>query len=356
MTTVIIGAGLAGLTAAATLSAQGESPKVLEAEAIIGGRIRALRNPVDGSALADLGPSWVWPRYQPVAARWLDRLDIATFDQFNDGDAVLEGFGPRPLHQPLPGQDGMRRISGGPSALIDRLAARIGMANIRTSAPVREIGPDGPDRVAVRLHSGETLRADRVIVAIPLRVAAATLHLPWLPANVLDILRRTPTWMAAQAKAVAVYDQPFWRAAGLSGRIASRTGPLVEAHDHCGANGTPAAIFGFVGWPPSDRRANLAGLKQAILDQLVDCFGPGAGRPSHLVVQDWATIPTIASPLDLAGNGGHPEIGPPELRRWHLDGRVRFAVSEVSDTSPGLIEGALSAGEGAARDLLANGL
>ena len=75
---------------------------------------------------ADLGPTWVWPKYQPVVARWLSKLDIKTFDQFNEGNAVITGYGPEPFYQPLPGQDGMVRIVGGPTTLIDTLAERLG--------------------------------------------------------------------------------------------------------------------------------------------------------------------------------------------------------------------------------------
>ena len=42
---VVIGAGLSGLTAAATLREAGASVQVIEAGTLIGGRIHALRNP-----------------------------------------------------------------------------------------------------------------------------------------------------------------------------------------------------------------------------------------------------------------------------------------------------------------------
>ncbi len=140
----------------------------------------------------------------------------------------------------------------------------------------------------------------------------------------------------------------------MAGRIASRVGPLVEAHDHSGVDGTPAAIFGFVGWPADIRQQDPEQVRQAILNQLVECFGPEAAHPRDLVVQDWATNPNIVTDLDLSKPANHPDVGPEILRQAHLDGRVRFAVSETSEISPGLIEGALSAGEKAARDVLAH--
>ena len=102
MKVVIIGAGLSGLTAAAVLSGAGADVRLIEADKRIGGRIRALREPETENALADLGPTWVWPRYQPIAERWIRSLGLQTFPQFNDGDAVILGYGPAPIRQPLP--------------------------------------------------------------------------------------------------------------------------------------------------------------------------------------------------------------------------------------------------------------
>ena len=266
MDIVVIGAGLSGLTAAATLRNAGANVQILEADTHLGGRIRALRDPISQRAIADLGPTWVWPKYQPIAARWLEKLGLSTFEQFNEGDAVILGYGPAPVRQPLPGQDGMVHIVGGPTALIEALTNRIGDANIRTSASVSGISEVGRNQIAVQLGSDEVVTTDRVIVAIPLRVAAVTLNLPWAPQTLIDAMRGTPTWMATHAKAVVLYERPFWRDAGLSGRIASRSGPLVDAHDHSGIDNTQAAIFGFVGWEPEQRRRDPDGLRQAILD------------------------------------------------------------------------------------------
>lgn len=354
MDVAIIGAGLSGLTAAFLLEKAGADVQLIEADAQIGGRIRCHRDPDTNEYLADLGPTWVWPKYQPVVAKWTEKLGLETFEQFNDGDAVILGYGPTPLRQPLPGQDGMARIVGGPTAFIDALSKGITASTIRTSTPVSGIYEDGSERLSIHLRSGEVITAERVLISIPLRVGAANLEMPWAPQALLDAMQRTPTWMSTHAKAVALYDRPFWRDAGLAGRIASRTGPLVEAHDHSGADGSPAAIFGFVGWPPHDRQKDPEGLKRAILTQFIECFGPPAADPIDLVVQDWATNRNIVTDRDLSQPANHPHVGPDILRQAHLGGRVRFAVSEVSKLSPGLIEGALAAGEQAARGVLAS--
>lgn len=77
MDVVVIGAGLSGLTAASTLCEAGANVQVLEADSQIGGRIRAIRDPGNARAVADLGPTWIWPKYQPVVARWMPKQSVS---------------------------------------------------------------------------------------------------------------------------------------------------------------------------------------------------------------------------------------------------------------------------------------
>lgn len=341
----IIGAGLAGLTCAHLLHAQGLDVTVIEAADRIGGRIRSLRD-TDGKALADLGPTWVWPPHQPVVARWLDRLDLATFAQANEGDAVIEGYHPAPVRAPLPGQDGMVRIQGGPDAMVQAMAAALPGAALHLNRRITRID-SAINGLILTDAKGKQISAGRVVLATPLRIAAADIAMPDAPAALLQAMRATPTWMAGQAKAVMLYDRPFWRDMGLSGRIASRIGPLTEVHDHSSTRGQ-AALFGFIGLPPAARDPAL--LKAAIRAQLARCLGPEAGQPRDITIQDWARDPLIFTPADH--NGAHPDLPPAILRQPHLDGRLHLGVSETSTRSPGLIEGALDAGQTTAEAIL----
>jgi monoamine oxidase len=342
----VIGAGLAGLTCARLLAEAGTEVIVIEASPRIGGRIHALTDSQD-QTIADLGPTWVWPPHQPVVARWLDRLRLATFPQANDGDAVIEGYHPAPIRAPLPGQDGMMRIAGGPAALVQAMAAGLPAGAIRLNRRITRIEA-APDRLILSDSTGARLSAAQVILSTPLRIAARDIDIPHAPAALLQAMRATPTWMAGQAKAVILYGRPFWRDMGLSGRIASRLGPLSEVHDHSTAQGQ-AALFGFVGWPPPAR--DPAALEAAIHAQLSRCFGAAAPQPDRIHVQDWARDPLICTAADHAG--AHPDLPAAILRQPHLDGRLRIAIAETSAQSPGLIAGALEAGQAAANSLLA---
>jgi len=345
----IIGAGLAGITAARTAIDAGVRPLILEAGDRIGGRVEGLRD-AEGRIVADLGPSWVWPAFQPGIQRWLERLDVPVFDQYEQGDAVLDGFAPTPMRHQLPGQYGMARIAGGPSRLVDAMAGPIEADCLRLGHAVESISQRRDGRIEIESPSGPAVIAEQVLVAAPTRRVAERIALPGaLDAAVTAALTGQSTWMAAQAKAIIRYAHPFWRDAGLSGRIASRIGPLFEAHDHTSVDGD-AALFGFVSTPLAQRRTQP--LEPPIIEQLERCLGPRAARPEAVVVRDWALDETICSEADRREPPAHPTVGPATLRAAHLGGRLWFCAAETAEQSPGLLEGALLAGETAARAAL----
>jgi monoamine oxidase len=352
-TLAIIGAGLAGVTAARVAHEAGIRPLVLEAGAQAGGRIEAERDAA-GRVIADLGPSWVWPPFQPVVQHWLERLGLTTFPQHEAGEAVLDGFGPTPRRHALPGQYGMVRIAGGPSALVTAMAASMPEACFRWHARVNAIEQRSDGRLGIAMESGGDVVADQVLIAVPPRLISERIALPAGLSPALEAaLTAQPTWMAAQAKAVIRYATPFWRDAGLSGRIASRVGPLFEAHDHTSPDGD-AALFGFLSTPPGARDPSV--IEPAIIEQLRRCLGPPAATPQRITVRDWAIDPRICSSRDYREPPAHPSVGPAMLRSPHLDGRLWLCGAETADQSPGLIEGALIAGERTARAALDRGV
>lgn len=280
-------------------------------------------------------------------------MSIRPFPQFERGEAVLDGYGADVIRQPLPGQDGITRLSGGPASIVEALENGLAPGTVTLDSQVVAIDA-GDDCLSVQLRDGTSANCANAVLATPLRIAEERIRIEDLDPTVTEVMRRTPTWMAQQAKAVIQYQRPFWRDRGLSGRVASRIGPLVEIHDHSPEDAGFGALFGFVGWSAEDRHRKPETLQGAILNQLVRCFGSDAAHPQELTLQDWSTEPLICSKTDLAEPPEHPEIGPDLLRRGHLDNRLWFAVSETSEVSPGLIEGALVAGETTAQRVLSN--
>ena len=354
---LVIGGGLTGLTCALLLHEAGHSVIVVEAADRLGGRVHSLRDQVSNAYLGDLGPTWIWPQAQPFATRWLQELGLKMTPQFETGDTILDiaTHGAPSRHQ-SPGMDGGHRVRGGTTAIVERLAARLPSSAIRTGARVNSIACEaGSIKVSTDNRALPAIRPRRVVVATPLRVAAHSID--WSPAldsRIAHFMEATPTWMAAQAKAIAIYAEPFWRAKGLSGRIASRSGPLVESHDHSGELGNPAGLFGFIGWPRQAREVNAEALQSVIITQLVRCFGEEARTPDFFHIEDWAENPFVCAPIDVAEPPQHPQLAPSLLRKPFWDDRIFLAVAELATVSPGLIEGAFHIGSQVARGVSAS--
>jgi monoamine oxidase len=83
---VVIGAGLAGLTAARRLVRAGQSVVVLEARRRVGGRTNSI--PLGRHAWLDVGGQWVGPTQDGILSL-AKKLGVHTFDTYNDGDNVL---------------------------------------------------------------------------------------------------------------------------------------------------------------------------------------------------------------------------------------------------------------------------
>jgi monoamine oxidase len=187
---------------------------------------------------------------------------------------------------------------------------------------------------------------------LPPRLLEATVAFsPGQDPATAKLWRETPTWMAPTAKFVALYDQPFWRDAGLSGTAQSLVGPLAEMHDASTASGRPA-LFGFLG-VGADQRAvhGQEALTRACLAQLARIFGPMALEPRGTLVKDWTADSLTATDRDR-GAGDHvvprdvPWLAPPWMDRLALAG------SETSPSEPGYLVGAVVAAERAVADTL----
>ena len=440
---IVVGAGLAGLTAARDLVAAGVETVVLEARGRVGGRLLAAE--IAPGKIVELGGQWIGPTQRRVAAL-ADELGIGTFPTFDDGDSILEldgvtrhysGTIPRlgplvlldiaqarfrlerlarrvPPQAPwsTPGaaaldgrtladwleRGGMRtsaaremlrvaartiwgadpedmsllhalfylrsaggldplldveggaqhsRLVGGSQRLATTLAADLG-DRVKLSSPVSSVEWTS-EGVAVGDGAGVALRARRAVIAVPPHLRDALGISPKPPGAVSD---RFPA--GRLIKCAAVYEEPFWRAQGLSGEALSDAGPVGLTFDNSPPAGSPGVLLGFVGGAAARRWGDVAvtDRREAVLADFARIFGPRAASPDDYLEQDWGLErwsgggPTFAVPP-----AGWTEAGPGLATPF---GPIHWAGTEPAARWAGFMDGAVSSGERAAAAVIAS--
>lgn len=349
---LIVGGGLSGLALADRLTREGKDFLLVEAQDRLGGRI--LTTALSGGTF-DLGPAWFWPG-QPRIEALARRFQIPAFPQYASGDQMYqERSGDVQRARGFASMQGSYRLAGGMGALSDALAGSLDASRIWTGARVQtiQLSDNGITLRITRDGAALTVEAGQVMLAVPPRVIEETVTFsPPLDAAERQALKNIPTWMAGQAKILAVYDEPHWRNAGLSGDAMSQSGPMVEIHDASPMEGGPYALFGFVGYQAAWRAAQTQDMMDQAVAQLTAIFGPKMSHPRDLVVQDWAWVPEIARLQDHIPSGHHPTYGLPSKLKSYAAQGVHFCSTEAARGFGGFLEGALEAAEQVAENVV----
>ena len=217
---------------------------------------------------------------------------------------------------------------------------------------MRRIVDDG-ESVAVQAD-GVEVQAARVIVAIPPTLAGRIDYQPALPGWRDQLTQRVP--MGSVIKCMAVYDEPFWRAGGYSGQVTSTDGPVKVVFDNTPSGSGAGVLLGFLEGeqartfgrvPPAERR-------DAVLACFARFFGPRAASPNDYVDHSWAE--------DAYSRGCYVGYFPPGV--WSSYGpalrqpcgRIHWAGSETAEVCNGYMDGAISSGDRAAREVIDAGV
>ncbi|WP_264740050.1 flavin monoamine oxidase family protein [Cytobacillus firmus] len=350
---VIVGAGLSGLRAASLLAAEGVKCKVLEARDRIGGRVLSTSDPNRPDlGKFDLGPTWFWPQYERTITNLVKELNLGTFAQYTKGAMLSERFQNEPPERYILPENSVERsirFIGGVQSLIDAVADTIpsGIIELETRVTAIQLDEAGAITVEAELADGKRKKvsANSVILALPPRIVARHIEFsPSLSPNIITDLVSKPTWMAGQAKAVAIYDHPFWRESGLSGFATSWIGPLQEIHDASPETGS-GALFGFFGMPAKTRRElGEDKVLNLVINQLVRLFGTYAQDVKAILYKDWSSNSETAVEEDLDPLRDFPNYDqPPKSGVWEK--KIIFAGTETNSQFGGHLEGALLAAE-----------
>lgn len=241
-------------------------------------------------------------------------------------------------------------VDGGSPEIAARLAAALG-DDVVLSSPVRSI-EHRPDRVRV-ISDNVQVEATHVIVAVPPLLASRVEFEPMLP-PAYDALHRR-LLPGAALRGMVIYDDPFWRADGLTGETVDPDSPVSVTIDQSPRSGAPGVLSSYAfganaltlaGMDPEDRRTLW-------LRELATRLGPKALSPSGFLETDWTMEPwSLGAMIAHYPPGALTSFG--HVIREPV-GRIHWAGSERATAMHGLMEGAVRSGERAAEEVLAGG-
>lgn len=239
------------------------------------------------------------------------------------------------------------RYDGGAQLVAIRMAEQLG-DSVLLSCPVRRISQDAH---SVRVEGDAfSIKGKLAIVAIPPTLAGRIEYRPPMPSIRDHLTQRTP--MGCVIKVHALYEEPFWRDEGLSGRVVSDTGPIRVVFDNTPRSGSPGALVSFIEGGDGRRYSGLTmeERRQATIECLTRYFGPKAARPVEYIEKDWS-----AEEYSRGCYGGVFPAGTLVSVGAALRepvGRIHWAGTETSPAFAGYMEGAVRSGERAAAEVL----
>ncbi len=303
MTIAIVGAGIAGLSAAETLTSQGRAVRLFDKGRSAGGRMATRRTSINGANVSfDHGAQYFTARsegFRQAVERWLSAGVAAPWDEDDDAGKAPARY---------VGAPGMNSILKSMAAPLD----------VSWGAEVSGL-EGGPGKWALRFADGSAAgEFERVIVAVPAEQAAVLLAptAPELAANARKI-KSEPCWAAMLA-----YDAPT-RIVSLSFEPAD--GPLGWTARNSSKFGRTDAETWVLHARPEWSAANLEASAERVASHLVESFREqtGAGAPVFSQAHRWRyarVAEPLGTPFQLDAKTGLATCGD-----WHLGARVEAA-------------------------------
>ncbi|XP_078613244.1 amine oxidase [flavin-containing] B-like isoform X1 [Branchiostoma floridae x Branchiostoma japonicum] len=242
------------------------------------------------------------------------------------------------------------KFVGGSMQVSEKIAALLGN-RVVLSSPVMRIEQQEAVTM-VTTHSGQQYRAKYVISAIPPTLLHRILFEPPLPGLKIQMIQRMP--MGSVIKTMTYYETAFWKDnLGFSGTAMSDTGPVVACMDDTKPDGSFPALVGFITSTQAKKVCDMSveERKQAVCEHYAEVFQcPEFLHPVHYVEHNWmADTFSGGGPGANLGTGVLTSFGS-ELRKPF--GCVYFAGTETAVKWGGYMDGAVEAGERAAREIL----
>lgn len=334
---VIVGGGLAGLTAAYLLKKEGFNPLVLESNDRTGGRIFTKNS---GNQSYELGATWIFQ--DQLLKRLISALELSLYPQYLSGDALVK-YDPSMAIQRNPTEALMNgaiyhKVKGGTGAIIQALSDQLKEDRILRNKKVVALDYLS-EGITLTMEDGSMITGSKVIMAIPPKVISDQIKItPSI--DHLQVMESTHTWMGDSSKFTVLFDKDYWRIKNLSGFVYSNYGLIREIQDHSNDE-----LFGLLGFmqPMGELAVNFDKRKELVIRELNELFG--IREENILGYDDFLWGNHFVDDHQTNYNEGmipHQNNGHSFYLQPHFDNHLFFAGAETSPTNPGYMEGAVS--------------
>uniref|UniRef100_A0A674MV16 Amine oxidase n=1 Tax=Takifugu rubripes TaxID=31033 RepID=A0A674MV16_TAKRU len=244
-----------------------------------------------------------------------------------------------------------RKFEGGSSQISECMARELG-ERVKLESPVYSIDQTG-DMVLVKTLDNEIYSAKYVIVATPPGLNLKIHFNPELPPLRNQLIHRVP--MGSVIKCMVYYKENFWRKRGFCGTmvIEDEGAPIGLTLDDTKPDGSAPAIMGFILARKCRKLCVLP--KEERLKRICEIYSKVLGteealHPVHYEEKNWCE--------EEYSGGCYTAYFPPGIMTQfgrvlrQPVGRLYFAGTETATEWSGYMEGAVQAGERAAREVL----
>src|SRR5439155_904053 len=233
----VIGAGLAGLTAARRLSQGGRAVTVMEARDRVGGRVWT--RPGTSGLRIDVGATFIGPHHDRLHALTKE-MGVSTFATHTAGDTILATGGK------------VRRYRGDVPRINPVALLSAGQAIYRLDAMARKVPVDAPwNAPKAKAWDARTVRSWLSPLNVPTLTAFELLE------TTVRALLRHQLPAGTEIKAVAVYDEPFWRNDGVSGASVAMDDDYEVTLDTTPPSAAVGVMAAYAAGPKARRLATL---------------------------------------------------------------------------------------------------
>lgn len=247
-----------------------------------------------------------------------------------------------------------RKLVGGTQQLSEYLLQRLGQGNVLLNRAVCTIEQNETHVIATDIL-GNPHKGSYCIVALAPPLQSRIRWIPSLPGTRYQLLQRLP--MGSVIKTFMYYNTPFWRYKGLCGTaciLDKDDDALIGITvDHVQHDGSFPALMGFVLSDTVRKKSSMTReeRKDRISRLYAQIFGTEqALSPVHYEEKNWCDDEWSGGCYTVMMPPGFLTTFGPHLRQA-VD-RVHFAGTETASEWSGYMEGAIQAGERAAREIL----